>query len=91
MGLWSIDSLKSLERIFDLRVENIFTEPLFPVDYEHYLRLKLARLEPKFRILSLCLEYILLKARPGRLRFALLARVNRDVLGRNLVAIYTKP
>ncbi|BAU11551.1 hypothetical protein LEP3755_20500 [Leptolyngbya sp. NIES-3755] len=90
MGLWRSEALSNLAPVFNLKVDNIYTEPLHPADYERYLRLKLAHLPSSAELLVPLLEFILLKLRPYRLRSRLQRWSIGSAPGRNLVAVYTK-
>jgi len=90
MGLWDIDSLTNLQKIFNLRLKNLFIEPLQTHDYEKYFKLQCEHFQGHNRLIGFLLEFLLLKLRPSRLRLQIQALIAKKLSGRNLLAVFEK-
>ena len=90
MGLWDKQALQNLQLQFPIKMEKIIVEPLHEYEYGHYFSLLLEDLRSRSELLYLVSNFLLMKLRPGRLRYKLQKIASSFVEGRNILAVYTK-
>jgi SAM-dependent methyltransferase len=90
MGLWDEMSFRNLSNFFPISLDRFFVEPLQKRDYAYYLQLHIKNLKHRIGLLSVLVEFLLLKMRPFRARSYLQKIICHSLPGRNITAIYTK-
>jgi SAM-dependent methyltransferase len=90
MGLWDKQSLKNLQKYFNIRLDNLLIEPLQIYDYEYYFKIQIQHLKCQSIFIGNIAEMMLLSMRSTKIRLKLQRIISRFVQGRNLLAVYTK-
>lgn len=88
LGLWNKSSLENLQKVFPIRVEKLFVEPL--QEYEYYFKLQVQHFKSKSKLLGEISDMLLFSRIPLRVRQKLQRTISYFVQGRNIVAVYTK-
>lgn len=80
MGLWNKKAFKSLPNYFNMKLESVFIEPLY--DIEYWCMINLSHLLNK--------ELTKRIALPHLVKYALIKTIGNFIEGRNIVAVYSK-
>lgn len=90
VGLWNQQALKSLNKLFDLRLQKILVEPLLEQDYGHYLNLELHYWKNKPGWLAKLSQFFLFELKPSRLHYTFQKLRLKFAQGRNILVVYIK-
>ncbi|MEH2146748.1 class I SAM-dependent methyltransferase [Nostoc sp.] len=90
MGLWNLKSMKNLQKVFSLRLDKIFIEPLNQYEYNYYFQVISENLNQESSLLNKAVVFLFSSLKNSQMKWLIQSLVCQFIQGRNILAVYTK-